>query len=131
MELNDVFYDIVEFHRKFGLLPEDKGLLRYHVLEFRLRFIKEECKELDDAHLDLDFVSALDACIDITYVALGTLVMMGFSEHDMREAWKRVHAANMRKVRAQDVGQSKRGSTLDVIKPDGWEPPILDDLCET
>lgn len=45
-------------------------------------------------------------------------------------AWDRVHAANMRKVRATAEEQSKRGSKLDVIKPPGWEAPDHKDLVE-
>jgi predicted HAD superfamily Cof-like phosphohydrolase len=39
------------------------------------------------------------------------------------ELWKQVHAANMRKVRAEVPSDSKRGSTFDVVKPPGWVSP--------
>lgn len=46
------------------------------------------------------------------------------------EAWRRVQLANMSKVRATSADQSKRGSTFDVVKPPGWEPPSHTDLVE-
>lgn len=46
------------------------------------------------------------------------------------EAWRRVHEANMKKIRAERASDSKRGSTFDVIKPPGWEPPSHKDLVE-
>jgi len=47
---------------------------------------------------------------------------------DFVEAWERVHRANMSKVRAEKTGDSKRGSTFDVVKPSGWTAPDLTDL---
>jgi predicted HAD superfamily Cof-like phosphohydrolase len=47
---------------------------------------------------------------------------------DFEEGWRRVHAANMAKVRAERPGDSKRGSTFDVVKPEGWTAPDLSDL---
>lgn len=45
-----------------------------------------------------------------------------------REAWDRVHRANMAKVRAERASDSKRGSSFDVVKPEGWQAPDLGDL---
>lgn len=39
------------------------------------------------------------------------------------EAWKRVHAANMAKVRAASAAESKHGSAQDIVKPAGWTAP--------
>jgi len=68
-----------------------------------------------------------DGLIDLVYIALGMAYRMGLPFH---EGFKRVHEANMRKVRAQTPEDSKRGSTLDIVKPDGWEPANLEDLCD-
>jgi len=70
-------------------------------------------------------VDQLDALVDLAYVVLGTAFMHGF---DFNEAWRRVHAANMQKVRATSPDVSKRNSSLDVVKPEGWTPPDLSDL---
>lgn len=126
----DVFDDIVAFHEKFGLLPKQKGLLDNELFTFRFEFIREETLELDDAHHDKDLEQCLDACIDIMYVAMGTLVVMGFSAAEMREAWRRIQACNMAKVRAGKKSESKRGAEFDVVKPQGWVAPDLSDLCK-
>jgi predicted HAD superfamily Cof-like phosphohydrolase len=119
----NLFNDIKEFHEKFGL--DYQGPPRQLDLElrvFRKDFMKEELTEYcqsDDLH------GQLDALVDLVYVALGTAYMQGF---DFNEAWRRVHEANMKKVRADRADQSKRGSTFDVVKPPGWTAPDLRDL---
>lgn len=47
----------------------------------------------------------------------------GCSEALWDELWVDVQRANMSKERALKAGDSKRGSTWDVIKPEGWVPP--------
>jgi predicted HAD superfamily Cof-like phosphohydrolase len=116
--------DIKEFHEKFGLrydgLPRE---LSAPVTMFRASFMQEELNEYINSTA---LVDKLDALVDLMYVVLGTAYMHGFK--DFEEAWRRVHAANMSKVRATTVDQSKRSSKLDVIKPEGWNPPVLLDL---
>lgn len=121
------FYrDILDFHVKFGLvyfggprpLPTD-------LKDFRIKFMEEELNEYKRAVDVGDLEGQLDALVDLVYVALGTAHLQGFK---FNEAWKRVHQANMRKVRATSEEQSKRGTASDVIKPVGWEPPFLKDL---
>jgi predicted HAD superfamily Cof-like phosphohydrolase len=130
--------DIEQFHRKFDLIYEGKPrVLPYDLGKFRIRFLIEETAEYQSAvsraALDLSssrspddqMAKALDALVDLVYVALGTAYLHGF---DFNEAWRRVHEANMKKIRAADVSQSTRGSLHDVIKPPEWEPPSLVDL---
>jgi predicted HAD superfamily Cof-like phosphohydrolase len=141
----DFVGDIAEFHQRFGLeylgkprlLPDDVQL-------FRFKFLHEELEEYrtavdqgrnrltpDIPQLQLshdvtgDLEHSLDALVDLVYVAIGTAYLHGF---DFREAWRRVHKANMVKVRARDASESKRGSTIDVIKPPGWRAPSHFDL---
>jgi len=117
------FLDVRDFHRKFGL-PSDGPARRLDDVEriFREKFMEEELKEYKEADTKAD---QLDALVDLCYVAIGTAVMQGF---DFDEAWRRVHEANMKKVRVSSASQSKRGSTLDVVKPPGWTPPDHSDL---
>lgn len=150
------FTDIEDFHLKFELhyggepreLEPDLGL-------FRIGFMIEElaeysasagytniARQLNDLHdaikgknrwltrqneggrnLELQF----DALIDLVYVALGTSYLHGT---DFDEGWRRVHAANMSKVRAESASDSKRGSAFDVVKPRGWKPADLSDLVK-
>lgn len=137
--------DVGEFHNKFGLSYIGKPRsLPDSMSQFRRKFLQEELDEyglhMDNASNEVrsgklfdngEYVHALegmlDALVDLTYVALGTAYLHGF---DFAEAWKRVHAANMKKVRAEFPEDSKRGITLDVVKPKGWEPPSHTDLVE-
>lgn len=121
--VSSMFLDIVAFHEKFGLaypylprnLPEDLN-------RFRMDFMHEELFEYSQAWKMAD---KLDALVDLAYVVLGTAYLHGFN---FEEAWRRVHEANMKKVRAERSEDSKRGSTFDVIKPPGWTAPKLNDL---
>lgn len=146
------FIDVCDFHLKFGLntygtvAPNPLDLT---TLEFRMRFLIEELAEfaqstgmltlsfdlhkiirdLKDQHyrrtdpLKIDFLEdSVDALADLVYVALGTAHMMGLPFDD---AWAEVQRANMTKERANGESdpRSKRGSSLDVVKPEGWKAP--------
>ena len=147
-----LFRDIGRFHDKFELKPtEDPGhRLPDDRLSFRIRFLFEELQEYCHAvghpilaadergHVtmscedEFDAEQAFDALIDLVYVALGTAFLHRFP---FNEGWDRVQEANMKKVRASSEEQSKRGSKSDVVKPEGWTPPVLEDLlylkCDT
>lgn len=118
--------------------------------EFRRRFLKEEAAEYAAAtyrgnyhlHLTADvdgkttqvtkcLADALDALVDELYVLLGNAHLHGFTRARFVEAWNRVHAKNMQKVRAlADGSDSKRGTPLDVVKPEGWVAADLSDLVD-
>src|SRR6185503_2978734 len=107
----DPMADIEAFHKKFGLEYEGKPrCLPLDLSEFRKKFMTEEleeyCASTDLAQAILrgdippnhdlrhEMVNSLDALVDLVYVALGTAYLHGF---DFREAWRRVHEANMKK----------------------------------
>lgn len=121
----DTILDIENFHKKFGLHYD--GPPRSLVLEleaFRMKFFEEEYYELVTAtNNELKF----DACIDLVYIILGYCHLRGW---DFAEGWRRVHEANMKKIRAEKKSQSKRDSGFDVVKPEGWTPASLKDLVE-
>lgn len=140
--------DIREFHEKFGLTYDGKprALHEDNMDLFRFRFLVEELNEyqlaftalrhemtlppgvsLDPGIVTEHLAQALDALVDLTYVALGTAYLHGFN---FEEAWRRVHEANMQKMRVERESDSKRGSKFDVVKPRGWEPPDHSDLVE-
>jgi predicted HAD superfamily Cof-like phosphohydrolase len=140
----DPMADIQDFHQKFGLEYTGKPrVMDKELFKFRVNFIKEELEEyleeqpmlesaLDQPEVDhrrvaLGLHQQLDALVDLTYVVLG-LAYLQFGPRIFREAWRRVQAANMAKVRCEREEDSKRGSTFDVIKPEGWEPPDHHDL---
>jgi predicted HAD superfamily Cof-like phosphohydrolase len=119
----NLMYDIENFHYKFGHeRPLKPKMLDPDTEAFRIKFMHEELAEYMAAQTLED---KFDALIDLAYVVLGTAYMHGFN---FNAGWKRVHEANMRKVRANNASDSKRGSALDVIKPDGWQAPDLGDL---
>jgi predicted HAD superfamily Cof-like phosphohydrolase len=130
----DLFQDVKDFHAKFGLAYTGKPrLLPEELSEFRIKFLEEELEEYIEAvtfigdDIPNNLEKALDSLVDLVYVVLGAAHLHGF---DFNEAWRRVQAANMKKVRALQPDDSKRGSTYDVVKPQGWVPPTHRDLVE-
>lgn len=134
-----------------GFLPDDRMAIRLNFMLEELLELAEACGHTWNLRPD-DTVyfyaknpatkclpEALDGLVDLVYVALGTAAQMGFGRLvpvDARgrspiiwwEAWRRVHEANMAKVRVTDVSQSKRGAQDDCVKPAGWVPPSFEDL---
>lgn len=126
--LTDMLQDIADFHVKFDLpRPIKPTQLDIPDMAYRIQFLFEEMEELVTGFEKENMEEMFDALIDLVYVALGTAWLMGLPFAD---GWSRVHEANMKKVRAKDASESKRGNQLDVVKPEGWEPPILEDLLK-
>lgn len=115
---------VKEFHEKFGLPTGESDCLTTNmaVAEFRLAFIQEELDELDEAMPVGDRVKMFDALLDLAYVVYGTALFMGVTPEQWEAGMSAVHKANMAKERATD-DSSKRGTSLDVIKPKGWVGP--------
>lgn len=122
----DLFKDVGDFHRKFDLpaYPSTEGptFLDKEAFDFRVKFMHEELIEFIADHAAGDMAGAADALADLVWVALGTAHMMRIPFDDI---WAEVVRANMEKVRATGDGdpRSKRGSRLDVVKPEGWQAP--------
>lgn len=147
----DLFGDVNAFHAKFGqeylgkprMLPED-------LHDFRVKFHDEETHEYRDEYPNLqdavdrrdrrDILNALelqlDALCDSLWVIIGTADLQ-FGRHVFFEAWKRVVAANMAKVRVEvkDDGtrnseETGRAPKYDIGKPPGWTAPDHRDLVK-
>ena len=117
------FKDVIAFHKKYKLgYSGPPRLLDHRIADIRYRHLFEELQELAQANGKRDKVRILDALVDIVYVALGTAYLQGFN---FDEAWKRIHKTNMKKIRC-----ATKRSPLDVVKPLGWRPPNLEDLCQ-
>lgn len=115
---------ISDFHEKFQVpQPLEVTMLPAEIFKFRLKFLTEELNEFAEAHEKTDPLKMFDALLDLVYVAKGTALMMGISPKLWEYGFNKVNQANMTKVRATREEQSKRGSTLDVIKPPGFIPP--------
>ena len=119
------FSDVGEFHARFGLPNNEKAPRRLsaEVETFRINFMSEELDEFMRGAVDGDIAQMADALIDLVYVAMGTAHLMGLP---WEELWNEVQSANMRKVRAVRAEESKRGTTWDVVKPDGWIAPDIE-----
>lgn len=113
------------FHGKFGLPQGSHDQLTdsAEAIKFRLAFLKEELNELNQALEDGDNVKAFDALLDLAYVTYGTALFMGITPIMWQRGFEAVQQANMSKVRAQSESDSRRGTTLDVVKPEGWVGP--------
>lgn len=115
--------DVCEFHKKFEI-PIEKypAFPSKELLEFRMKFLREEVDEFGEAVRNDDIVKAFDALIDVVYVAIGTAVIMNLP---FEKGWDIVHSANMTKIRAKNASQSKRGTAFDVVKPSNWIAPDM------
>ena len=120
------FADVGRFHQKFGLptsgVTVPTSPLDPETLRFRVEFMREELNEFIEAAEAEDAAGMLDALIDLVYVAMGTAHLAGFP---WEAGWALVQQANMAKVRATSASESKRGSSLDVVKPEGWTAPDI------
>lgn len=124
--IQSAFQDVQDFHSKFEVpLATKPSLLDDSTYNFRLGFMQEELQEFVQGHFDNDLEMAFDSLIDLVYVAYGTAQMMGCTPAMWQELWDAVQVANMSKVRATSAADSKRGTSLDVVKPSGWESPSV------
>ena len=124
----DLLKDIDNFHKKYGFeknekvgIPNDNELVN-----FRTSFLMEELAEYTNAITKKDSAGALDALVDIVYIALGTAWLFNLP---FEKAWKEVQKANMSKVRAKSKSK-KRGTAFDVVKPKDWKAPNIDRIVE-
>lgn len=145
-DLRTHLQDVIDFHDRFGLSELANDIpytLDNELLEFRANFMQEELNEYCEANglvmneegkwvkrpgvQMVNLEKALDGLIDLAYVLYGTVHLHGF-RGIWQAAWDAVHQANMQKVRVERADDSKRGSTFDVVKPEGWQPPNLSSL---
>lgn len=120
--------DIVAFHNKFKLPQSElpSVALPDGLMEFRVKFLREELNEFVEAVDSNDTVKAFDALLDLVYVAMGTAYICRMP---WVSGWEVVQAANMTKIRVAHAAESKRGSSYDVVKPVGWVAPDHELQC--
>ena len=155
------YQKVDEFNRIFGvkLYPElNPNVLQDDpvLVEQRMKLIREEMRELEDAVRDNDIVETVDALADILYVVYGMCNALGV---DADEAFRIVHENNMSKlcsteeeaketVRYYEENKEKLGydspdyretengrwavfnrSTKKVLKSIKWKPVDLHHFC--
>ena len=128
MDKDTLIKDIDSFHKKFKFekndnvgIPDDNELVN-----FRTSFLLEELTEYTQAITKKDTAAALDALVDIVYIALGTAWLFNLP---FEKAWNEVQKANMSKIRTKSKSK-KRGTSFDVVKPKGWIAPDIEQIIE-
>lgn len=162
MPLSKLLRDVGDFQKKFGMDKHESdrpGFMEMDLALFRFNFLQEELNEAAHAHglvMGEDGIwkqphetvpdwepsykglaECLDGHIDLLYILVGNLRLMGFHAtmppcgfDRASMAWHKVQVANMSKERALAPEQSKRFSTYDIVKPAGWTPPDHGDLVK-
>lgn len=158
------FEKVVDFNTQFGVLQPGELKPKTDIIEkdpntveFCLKLIREEVKELEQAVKDNDFVETVDALGDILYVVYGMGCRIGM---DMDKAFNLIHENNMsklckteeeaqRSVKYYEDNKSKLGydspayrmaidgvhwvvynqSTKKVLKSIEWKPVDLTSVC--
>ena len=92
----------------------------------RLRLLKEEVEEFENAHKNRDKVEMADALADIIYIAVGTANIMNIP---LDKVWDEVQRSNMDKV-DPTTGKVKKREDGKVLKPDGWKGPQIEKVLE-
>lgn len=116
----DLIKDINDFYMQFGLPQQQRPSIpdsQKELIKFRCSLLQEELDELNDAVKNKKIDDALDALVDIIYVALGTAWLFNLP---FEKAWVEVHNANMEKTH----GKTQR-HFQDAIKPKGWKRPDI------
>lgn len=122
----DLFNMVAAFHEKFGLEPTSQPDFPYEeIWKLKNVHMQEELDEIRASAINGNLEEYFDGLIDLVYVALGAAYLAGLP---FNEGFKRVHEANMTKMRALHANDSKRGSTYDIVKPPGFVAPTLTDL---
>ena len=126
--MTDILKDIDNFHKKYGFEKNEKIDIpnNSELINFRTAFLIEELAEYTNAITKKDAAGALDALVDIVYIALGTAWLFNLP---FEKAWNEVQKANMSKIRAKDK-TGKRGTKFDVVKPKDWKAPNIEKIID-
>ena len=137
-----IYKDVIDFHRKFDFEEQPLGVLQQEKFKKRISFLFEELSELATAHdkmyqlktdeidseaLEAYFIGSIDAVLDLAYVALGTLDLMGVKHTQLAEHWDAIQKANMTKMKKEEGGEKSEDEKYkEIIKPEGWVSPDED-----
>ena len=122
----DVFSDTMDFQKQYGLWDSSvRGFLKHDNMLVKIGHMVEELTEIRNAYEMQNLEEFCDGILDLIYVAAGTLNLMNMPAIEL---WNDIHLRNMNKIRATSGNTGKRGSTFDVIKPEGWSSPRTEDI---
>lgn len=131
--MRNYFTDVGEFHRKFDIPVYDPRKLCAipppEIVQYRIKFLKEELAEFEKAIAENDLVEALDAIADIVYVAMGTA---HYFNAPFDQVWREIQRANMERIKVtrENCPPDKQYRPDLVIKPPGWKEPQIAKLLE-
>lgn len=122
-----MYFDVVEFHQKFGLIGCDTPGWGHNIraLYRRWDLIDEEFNELQQAFETKDLPALLDNLVDLVYVCFGMAYMLGLP---FNEAWEEIHKTNMQKMAPRELQNETGDSPFEfkIAKPEGWKPPDIE-----
>ncbi len=119
------FEKVVDFNTQFGIALHDIPQVNIFdtdppTVEFCLKLIREEIRELEEAVEAKDIVEASDAIADSIYVLLGMSARIGV---DMDRVFSMVHDNNMSKLCKTEL-DAKHSVEYYLANPDlGYESP--------
>lgn len=119
--------DIREFQTKLAEI-EEGSLFKLEGEEFiervklRMKLLREEVDELEEALLNRNHVEVLDALTDVDYIAKGTAQEVGILDY-LEDGWNLVHANNMTKL--DENGKVIKNEYGKIIKPSNYQPVDL------
>ncbi len=120
---------VAEFHRVFERPINDHPyIVDTHTNKLRVKLLREEVDELDEALTSGTEEDVLDALTDIQYILDGSYLSLGFWRIKDK-AFKIVHEANMRKLGPNNLPMIREDGKI--LKPLGWVPPNLKLVIET
>ena len=117
--MNKILNDQKQFMTACGQTVDVYNHDQFHLYK---RLIGEEVSELIQAISSNNKTEQLDALIDILVVTTGALHSLGV---DGEGAWDEVMRTNFAKVDSK-TGKVIRREDGKILKPEGWQPPKLE-----
>ncbi len=122
-----LYNDMKIMHTKFKVNDSVRELspeMLAEFLDFRIRFLDEEMRELKEARAEKNWSEVVDAITDLVVVASGTLDAF---DVDGIKAWNRVFDANMTKSPGIKASRPNKFGLPDLIKPENFVSPNHED----
>jgi phosphoribosyl-ATP pyrophosphohydrolase len=128
MNNNTYFKKVIDFNTQFGVLQDHELNPKLEIfdqdpdqVEFCLKLIREEMKELEYAVTQKDYVETVDALTDIIYVVLGMGCRIGV---DMDKVFDLVHDNNMSKLcKTEEDAKASVKHYIDNFEKYGYDSP--------